>query len=66
MSYFHDLEKLGTFGNPDPSLWDSGTEVLETRKPGMSWENRDEWDPYLKPNLVSEETHGDNLILFKI
>jgi len=47
MSYFHNWEKLGTFGDPNPSLWDTGTEIFETHKPGMSWESRDEWDPYL-------------------
>jgi hypothetical protein len=65
MSYFHDLAKLGTF-DPNPSLRDTGAELFETHKPGLSWENRDEWDPYLKPNLVSEDTHSDILRLFKI
>jgi hypothetical protein len=47
MSYFRDWEKVGTFGDPNPSLWDNGTELFETHKPAMSWESRDEWDPYL-------------------
>lgn len=47
-SYFYDWEKLGMFGDPNPSLWDTGTELFETHKPWMSRESRDEWDPYLK------------------
>jgi hypothetical protein len=32
MSYFYDWEKLGMFGDPNPSLWDNGTELFETHK----------------------------------
>lgn len=59
-------KKGGTFDVPNEILWDTGTKVFETHKPGLSWENRDEWDPCLKPNLVSEETQNAILTLFNI